>query len=284
MGRFKRPTEVSSFRKMAAVSWDPPRDPTIYGDTEVRVDKLLAYLQQIREQTGGRVTVTHALARAFAVLLRRHPGLNACIRRGRIWQREQVDVFIQVAVPPEGGSGLQGADLSGAVIRNADTKTTAQISADLRAKAERIRKRDDPMLAATKRNLAWMPPWLMGWMLRLVSYLSHDWGISLKAFGIPDDPFGSVLVTSVGMFGIKNAYAPLFPGAKNLGIVLVGQMSDAPVVEDQKVTIGKILPVTMTLDHRVVDGLQAAVIAREVVSMLEDPEQLDAELAEHPSP
>ncbi len=87
-----------------------------------------------------------------------------------------------------------------------------------------------------------------------------------------------MLVTSVGMFGIKNAYAPLFPGAKNLGIVLVGQISDAPVIEDEQVTIGKVLPVTMTLDHRVVDGLQAAVIAREIVAMLEDPEQLDADL------
>ncbi len=283
MERFERPTEVSSFRKMAAVSWDPPRDPTIYGNAEVRVDKLLAYLQRIRQETGEHVTVTHAIARAFAVLLRRHPGLNACIRRGRIWQRRQVDVFLQVAVPPEGSSGLQGADLSGAVIRNADSKTTAQISADLRAKAERIRKRDDPMLAATKRNLSWMPPWLMGWMLRLVSYMSHDWGISLKAFGIPDDPFGSVLVTSVGMFGITHAYAPLFPGAKNLGIVLIGQMSDAAVVEDQQIVIAKVLPVTMTLDHRIVDGLQAAVIAREVVAILEDPVQLDADLPPEPS-
>ena len=36
-----------------------------------------------------------------AMVLRSYPGLNSMIRRGAIWQRRDVDVFLQVAVPSE---------------------------------------------------------------------------------------------------------------------------------------------------------------------------------------
>ncbi len=276
-GRFLVPDKVSTFRKLAAVSWAPPSDPTIYGATDVEADKLAAYIAHVREKTGVKVSVTHAVARAFAVVLRDHPNLNATIRRGKIWLRRDVDVFLQVAVPPKEKGDLQGADLSGAVIRKADTKSTSSIASELKAIADKIRARKDPMLASTKRNMSIFPPFIMRQLIKLVTWLGHDWGLNLKFMGVPVDPFGSILVTSVGMMGIRHAWAPLFPAAKGLGVVLVGRIYDGPIVRDGEVVPARLLPVSIALDHRIVDGFQASVMARDIARLLENPEQLDAE-------
>lgn len=272
--RFYRPERLSLFRKMAAVSWDAPGDPTIYGATEIDATALCRWLDENSAADGPKLSVTHAVARAMASILKTHPDLNCTIRSGSIFRRRDVDVFLQVAIPPADG-GLQSADLSGACIRNADQLTTIGIAEKLHAIASRIRKGDDPLLKATKKNLAWMPPLLMRLVMKLSSWLSHDLGISLKAFGLPDDPFGSVMVTSVGMLGIPTAYAPLFPQAKGIGVVLVGKLYDGVRVIDGEIVIRKLLPLTVALDHRLVDGFQAAVIAKGAVELLEHPETLD---------
>ncbi len=272
--RFYPPERLSLFRKMAAVTWDAPGDPTIYGATEIDATALVDWIAA-RRAAGARISVTHAVARAMARILGENPDLNCTLKRGRIYRRRDVDVFLQVAVPPEDG-GLQAADLSGACIRNADKLSTSEIGTKLAEIAEKIRNRDDPLLKSTKKNLAWMPPWLMRIAIRAASYISHDLGISLKAFGIPDDPFGSLLVTSVGMLGIPQAFAPLFPQAKGIGVVLVGKLYDGVKVIDGEIRIRKLLPLTIALDHRLVDGFQAAVLAKHAVRLLEQPDDLDA--------
>lgn len=273
--RFFRPTHVSAFRTLAAVSWDAPRDPTIYGSEDVDVTRLMAWLQEVREKTGQKVTPTHAVARAFAATLAEHPELNCTIRRGRVWQRKDVDVFLQVAVPHEEGSKLQGADLSGVVLRQADKLDTAGMARKLTAQATRIKNRDDPVLARTKKNLTWMPPWLGRWMMMLVVWLTHDLGLNLEKLGFPTDPFGSLLVTSVGMFGIRHAWAPLFPAARGIGVAVVGRVFDGVAVVDGKVVVRQLLPLAMALDHRLVDGFQGSVMARGVLDRLANPEKLD---------
>ncbi|MCB9739007.1 MAG: 2-oxo acid dehydrogenase subunit E2 [Deltaproteobacteria bacterium] len=276
-GNFRPIERVSMFRTMAAVAWDPPRDPTIYGGHDMDATQLLDWLERKRAETGVKLTPTHAVARAFALVLARNPGLNVTVRRGRLYQRERVDVFVQVAVPPSNApqGASQKADLTGVLVRDAETKDVVGIAEELRAKAERIRQGDDPMLAATKKNLSWMPPLLMHWAIRAATWLSHDLGLDLSGLGIANDPFGSVMVTSLGMFGVGHAWAPHFPSAKGLGVVLVGAAEDGVKVIDGEIRIRKLMPVMVTLDHRTVDGFQASVLARDVRLLLEEPERLD---------
>ncbi len=273
--RYFRPDHVSAFRVLAPIIWDGPRDPTVLGDTEINVEPLLAYLEAHRVKTGQKLTVTHAVARGVASVLGAHPDLNCLVRRGRIWMRRDVDVFCQVAVPHEDGKKLAGADLSGAVIRQADRLTTGQIAEHLQATADKIRRHDDPMLKQTKKMLTVLPPFISRPFLRLLAYLNHDWGIDLRWMGVPDDPFGSIMVTSLGMYGIRFAYAPLFPNARCIGVLLVGGVYERPAVVDGQVVVQKALPLCIALDHRMIDGLQASVFSRELIRRLENPALLD---------
>lgn len=275
LDKFFRPTHVSAFRILAVATWDAPADPTVYGMTDIDCLKLGPWLEKKRQETGQKLTYTHAVARALAIVLAEHPELNCLVRRGRIWQRRDVDVFLQVAVPSSEGANLQGADLSGALIRQADTKPIAQIGAELAAKAAQIRARQDPELARIKSNLAWMPAFVARPVMRLLAWLNHDLGMDLRWLGVPDDPFGSFMITSLGMHGIRYAFAPLFSNARAVGIILVGGVYDGAVVRDGQVVVRPLLPLTLSADHRIIDGLQASVLSRELIGLLENPEGLD---------
>ncbi len=273
--RYFRPSSVSAFRQLAAVTWDPPKDPTIYGAIEVDVTVLQPYIQQLRETTGFKLTVTHAAVRALAKVLGDNPSMNCLIRRGKIWQRRDVDVFCQVSVPSQDAAKQQGADLSGVIVRRADLLDTAGIAKQLHEKAARIRANDDPDLARVKGLLGAFPPLLTKYLLRFLAYLNHDWGIDLRFLGVPDDPFGSIMVTSLGMFGVRHAFAPLFPGGRSIGVFLLGEVYDKVVAENGQVVIRPVLPMQVAFDHRLIDGTQAALFSREVMRLLQDPQALD---------
>jgi len=83
-------------------------------------------------------------------------------------------------------------------------------------------------------------------------------------------------VTAVGMFGITLAYAPLVTFSKCPLLVLAGAVEDRAVVRDGQVVVRPMCTLTATLDHRVMDGYLAGVLAREMKRLLEEPQLLDA--------
>lgn len=58
--------------------------------------------------------------------------------------------------------------------------------------------------------------------------------------------------------------------------VTVGVSSalDAPVVRDGEVHIGKVLKLTLSCDHRILDGVMAATFLQALKALLEDPDTL----------
>lgn len=268
-------THASSFRRIAAVAWDPPRDPTVYGTVEVRAEALLQWIDLKRHETGERITITHAVVRALALALRKHPDCNAIVRWGRPQLREDVDIFAQVAV--ESGDKVGSTDLSGVVIRKADQKDICAISGELRQGSARIRRDEDAAFKRTKSQAMMLPSLLMGPALRLIAFLQYTLNIDTTFLGAPRDPFGSAMVTSLGMMGIRMGYAPFFPLAATALVVLVGSVEDRAVVDDGVVVPGKVLLLNATCDHRIIDGFHAAKLAYEMKQLLENPRLLETD-------
>ena len=57
-----------------------------------------------------------------------------------------------------------------------------------------------------------------------------------------------------------------------VAILGIGKIQDRPVVRDTKVVVRKILPLSLSFDHRVVDGAEAARFLSTVIARLEDPD------------
>jgi len=59
-----------------------------------------------------------------------------------------------------------------------------------------------------------------------------------------------------------------------VGILAVGRAKDGVVVRNGMIGVGKLLPLSLACDHRVVDGATAALALAEIVKLLQDAEQL----------
>ena len=78
---------------------------------------------------------------------------------------------------------------------------------------------------------------------------------------------GTFSISNLGMFGIDEFSAVINPpeGA----ILAVGQVRDVPVVQDGEVKPGKRLSMTLSCDHRVIDGAVGAAFLAELRALLE---------------
>lgn len=80
---------------------------------------------------------------------------------------------------------------------------------------------------------------------------------------------GTFSISNLGMFGVDEFAAVINPpeGA----ILAVGQVRDVPVVENGRVVAGKRLAMTLSCDHRVVDGAVGAAFLAELRRLIEHP-------------
>jgi pyruvate dehydrogenase E2 component (dihydrolipoamide acetyltransferase) len=86
----------------------------------------------------------------------------------------------------------------------------------------------------------------------------------------PSEWEGSTFTTSnLGMFGIREFTAIINP--PNACILAIGGIRDEPVVRDGAVVPGKRMTVTLSCDHRVVDGATGAQFLGDVKAFLEEP-------------
>jgi pyruvate dehydrogenase E2 component (dihydrolipoamide acetyltransferase) len=264
--QFKPLEDVSTFRRMAAAMWRSPRDPSIYGSMDVDATAALAFLAAQPKQP--RITITHLVARAVALALRDQPELNGKVRFwGRLEQRATIDVFVTVAT--EGHR-----DLSGARIDRADEKSLAEIAREIAERAGKIRGGKDPSYRKSKAMLGQIPWWLARPATWLSDVLVNELHVDLPAQGMPRDPFGSAIVTSVGMFGIDSAFAPFVPLARCPMLILVPEVRPRPWAVGDRAVVRPVLRLCATFDHRLIDGAAAGRFAARLTELFGAPEQL----------
>ena len=80
---------------------------------------------------------------------------------------------------------------------------------------------------------------------------------------------GAMTVTNLGMFGTEEFAAIINPPQS--AILAVGATTKAPVIVDDRVAVGTILRVTLSVDHRPIDGVVAARWMRAFTGLVENP-------------
>jgi len=85
----------------------------------------------------------------------------------------------------------------------------------------------------------------------------------------PELSSGTFSVSNLGMFGIKRFVAVINP--PQAAILAVGEMTPRPVVRDGEITIRTIMELTLSCDHRILYGADAAQFLGRVRERLENP-------------
>jgi pyruvate dehydrogenase E2 component (dihydrolipoamide acetyltransferase) len=76
-------------------------------------------------------------------------------------------------------------------------------------------------------------------------------------------------ISNLGMYGVREFDAIL--NMPEVGILAVGAADKRPVVEGDRLVVGTVMTVTLTADHRAVDGAMAAEFLRTLKGLLEEP-------------
>jgi 2-oxoisovalerate dehydrogenase E2 component (dihydrolipoyl transacylase) len=80
---------------------------------------------------------------------------------------------------------------------------------------------------------------------------------------------GTITITNVGVFGVDAGTPILTPG--ETAILAFGQVKDTPWVVDGQLAVRKACTLSLSFDHRVVDGELGSAVLRDVGAMLTEP-------------
>jgi pyruvate dehydrogenase E2 component (dihydrolipoamide acetyltransferase) len=242
----RRARPLTGWRKIANALWDAPSDPQVYGVLELDATPALTFIDRARAH-GLHVTPTHLVGRAVAQALTAVPDLNVRLVGSRTVSRDSIDVFFITAV-------AKGRDLTGVKIAEVDEKSAVEVARELRDRSQRMKTGHDPDFARAKRTMDSLPRPLLRLALKASAWLAGDHARGISALGVEATPFGSAMVSSVGMLGLPIGLSPLAWMYRVPLLVLVGEIMDKPVAVGGRVEIRPILPITATIDHRYVDG------------------------------
>lgn len=271
MTHFVKHDRPSLWRRLARAGWGSPTDPSIHGFVDIDMTNALAFLDKVREVSGERVTITHLVSKAIAMAIREYPMLNGIIRWDGFYLRKTIDVFVLAARDRDQMS--RGGGLSGVKIAQADHRSIVEIAKLLQEKVPVVVAHKDPELAPTERALKWLPGWALKPVLGVIDFLTFELDLDLRPLGVPYDQFGTVVITNVGMLGLSNGFAPIFPPSRCPLVISVGEVRSEPMVVGKKVLPRPRMVLGCTVDHRFIDGLGAARMAKRFRELLNDPEK-----------
>ncbi len=205
---------------------------------EVDMDALMALRVQLNAQLtsqGVKLTVNDFLVRACALAMHQHPFTNSR------WI-EPTDANAQPAIEilPDINIGVAIALPS---------------------------ERGGGLVVASLRNADQMGLRQISAQTKYLATKAREKGLSI------DEMQGSTFtISNLGMFGVDHFTAIINP--PNAAILAVGSAMEKPVVRDGQIVPGKVMSMTMSSDHRIIDGAMAGAYLAQVKALLEAPATL----------
>ncbi len=203
------------------------------------MDALLALRKQLNNQLESqnvKLSVNDFLVRACALAMHQHPFVNSR------WKQE--------------GEGK-------------NTKTSIEILPDVNVAIAIAlpQERGGGLVVATLKSADRMGLRAISSESKRLSKKAREKGLTLEEMSD-----GTFTISNLGMFGVSHFTAIINP--PQVAILAVGAAQQRPVVKDNELTIGNVMTMTMSSDHRVVDGAMAAQYLATTRELLENPATL----------
>ncbi len=216
-------TPISQMRKTIAKRLAESKftAPHFYLTIAVDMSAAAAARSEINAAGDVKISFNDLVVKSVAKALKKHPAVNSSWMGDSV--RTNYDVHVGVAVAVEDG-------LLVPVVRHADAKGLADISAEVRSFAQKAK---DKKLQPS------------------------DWAGN------------TFTISNLGMFGIEEFTAIINP--PDAAILAVGGIQDVPVVKNGAVVPGQVMKMTLSCDHRVIDGATGAAFLNTVKGYLERP-------------
>ena len=221
----------------------------VHGLISLDVTEARRRLESIEPRLSLTAFLVASVGRAAAA----HPEVHAYRNwRGQLVLHHHVDIATLVEIhTPDGSFPLAH------LVRDADRRDVKDISTEIR------RVKNDPASSQSARLLARVTP-VAAKIPGAVPLFYRLMARSVRMRRMA----GTVAVTSVGMFAGGGGFGIGFPTVLTLS-VLIGGLSERPLVVGGQVEIRDVLDLTVTVDHNVVDGAPAARFVADLRQLIE---------------
>ena len=107
--------------------------------------------------------------------------------------------------------------------------------------------------------------------LGTISKMAKDLGKRAREGGLKLEEYqgGTFTISNLGMFDVNEFIAVINP--PQVAILAIGSVAQVPVVKDGEITIGNKMSITLSADHRALDGAEVASFLQSVRKYLENP-------------
>lgn len=224
---------------------------------EVDVTDARAALHQIEADTGVHLSFTAWLVKCISTAAGEFPEVHALRRGKRLYVFEDIDVSVMIEVK-EGGEPVPLPY----VIRRTNLKSIGDISREIDVFKQSRRSGGDIVLGDKgSSRMVELYLHLPGFLRRMVWKALARMPLTLKRFG------GTIILTSVGMFGKTGGWAITF-GLQSLAVA-VGGIAHKPGVTAEGIAPREYLDMTLLIDHDVIDGAPAARFVSRLIELME---------------
>jgi pyruvate/2-oxoglutarate dehydrogenase complex dihydrolipoamide acyltransferase (E2) component len=268
--KYKGQLPSNTWRKIAINTWKPDYGGKILSRVELNPEPALELLERVNAKSKEKVSLTHLLGSILGKLQEEFPLLRSTIRGKRIFEREGCDVFFHVSRVNSKGE----EDLSGKVIRDMNELSIEEVSVKLNKEGRKIKTKEDTTFKTIKKLVSFVPNFLVSFILDISSFIHINLNLWSPLLGTKRDTFGSMMLTNVGVFGVKESFVPFVRYSGIHAICCMGAVHDDVVLRDGEIRVGKKLILNWSLDHRLIDGSTAGKMAKRLVELFENPEQL----------
>ena len=256
----------TNWRKVASTIYRKPIDSKIYGTVDLDITELEKFVTAKRKE-GIKTTITYIITLILGRAIREVPELNTFIKRGKIVQRKQIDGTVSVLLP--------GGQMGSVKVENADQITIEELSKIIGIQIAQSRKGNENDTMQSKNVLSSIPWPFRNWFFKLYRTMTIHWGISMPGLGLDANSFGSYVVSNIGTVGLDSGYGSLLPSSNISFVMVLGAAVKKPVVVNDKIEIRRIMKISATLDHRVVDGSHGGRMFRVIKQFIKNPELLE---------
>ncbi|MBA4385038.1 MAG: dehydrogenase [Anaerolinea sp.] len=217
-----------------------------------------------------RISFLTWLIKVTADSVSSHPpvaGINE-IKKNKVLVFKDVDISIVLEKEVEG----KRVPLP-YVIRSADKKCFEEIQNEIDAAKQQKAENESDYVLGQKENLYWMklytrlPQWLRIFLMRVL-VLNHPQRTKQN--------MGSVMITTVGMVGHTHGW--IIPYSMHPICLAFGSINEQPVIKKGEIVKGRMLHLTVLVDHDVIDGAPAAVFVDDLVRKMEKGSGLESYL------
>jgi pyruvate/2-oxoglutarate dehydrogenase complex dihydrolipoamide acyltransferase (E2) component len=260
----------NTWRKIAINTWKPDFSGKILSRVELNPEPALDHLAELNKTINEKITLTHYLGSVLGRLQEEYPLLRSTVRGKKIYMRDNCDVFFHVSRVNSKGE----EDLSGKVIRDVNRLKPVELAQQLNSQGRVIKNKEDTTFKTIKKLVSLVPNFLISAILDLSAFIHINLNIWSPALGTKQDTFGSMMLTNVGVFGVRESFVPFVKYSGIHAICCMGAVYEDVVFRDGEIKPGKKLVLSWSLDHRLIDGSTAGKMANRLAELFEDPTKL----------